>query len=162
MLEFRNFGSLARTSSYIIKIVQLHLRSRLSNQMSIASQIAMSSKQSKRIRTPSKSQLNHQARSTSPTPVCVKLRAESKTRTVSLAHRRGSRFLVDQGTGAQFVQFLQGSQANGFEAELRRVYGIDSFADLQARWVGYARSKLDNAPSTATASNTPRPETRTR
>ena len=71
-------------------------------------------------------------------------------------------FLVEQGTGAQFVQFLQGSQSNGFEAELRRVYGIDSFADLQARWVGYARGKLDNAPSTATASNTPRPETRTR
>jgi len=71
-------------------------------------------------------------------------------------------FLVEQGTGAQFVQFLQGSQANGFEAELRRVYRIDGFADLQARWVGYARSKLDNAPNTASVLNTSRPEVRTR
>ncbi len=71
-----------------------------------------------------------------------------------------TRFLVEQGTPAQLVQFLQGAQTKGFEAELKRIYKIDGFADLQARWVVYARANLE-AP-TATASNTPRTEGRTR
>ncbi len=73
-----------------------------------------------------------------------------------------TRFLVEQGTPAQLVEFLQGSQANGFEAELRRVYKIDGFNDLQARWVVYARANLEGNAPTATASNAPRPDARTR
>ncbi len=73
-----------------------------------------------------------------------------------------TRFLVEQGTPAQLVEFLQGSQANGFEAELRRVYKIDGFNDLQARWVVYARANLEGNAPTATASNTTRGDARTR
>ena len=71
-----------------------------------------------------------------------------------------TRFLVDQGGPAQLVQFLQGAQTKGFEAELRRVYKINDFADLQARWVVYARNNLE--PPTATAANPPRAEARAR
>ena len=52
-----------------------------------------------------------------------------------------TRFLVEQGTPAQMIQFLQESQRDGYEPVLRRVYKIDGFADLQRRWVAYARSK---------------------
>ncbi len=48
-------------------------------------------------------------------------------------------YLVDLGTPAQFIDFLKGSQRKGTEAELRRVYGIDGHADLQARWLAQAR-----------------------
>lgn len=50
-----------------------------------------------------------------------------------------TRFLVDQGKPGQFIDFLQGSQRKGVEPELKRVYGIENFADLQARWLAYAR-----------------------
>ncbi|MGE5756143.1 MAG: peptidase MA family metallohydrolase [Planctomycetaceae bacterium] len=59
-----------------------------------------------------------------------------------------TRFLVEQGTPAQFVQFVQGAQRRGPEAELRRVYQIDGLADLQDRWLTYARGQ---ARATATA-----------
>ena len=52
-----------------------------------------------------------------------------------------TRFLVDQGTPGQFIQFVQAAQRNGVEAELRRVYQIEGYADLQQRWLGYARGK---------------------
>ncbi|WP_406700590.1 hypothetical protein V5E97_17470 [Singulisphaera sp. Ch08] len=52
-----------------------------------------------------------------------------------------TRFLVDQGSPAQFIQFVQGSQQRGLEAELKRVYQIDGFEDLQNRWLEYARNK---------------------
>ena len=52
-----------------------------------------------------------------------------------------TRFLVEQGTHAQMVQFLQESQRDGYEPALRRVYKIEGFADLQRRWVPYARSR---------------------
>lgn len=51
-----------------------------------------------------------------------------------------TRFLVEQGTPTQMIQFLQGSQRSGFEAELRRIYRIDGYPDLQRRWLAYARS----------------------
>ena len=44
------------------------------------------------------------------------------------------------------IQFLQGSQRNGYEAELRRVYKIDGYADLQRRWLAYARSSSPAGP----------------
>ena len=52
-----------------------------------------------------------------------------------------TRFLVEQGTPAQFVEFVQGCQRRGHEAELRRIYKIEGFADLQKRWFAYARSQ---------------------
>ncbi len=63
-----------------------------------------------------------------------------------------TRFLVEQGTPAQFVQFVQSAQRRGPEAELRRVYQIDGFADLQKRWLTYARGQA-MATATATASS---------
>ncbi len=72
---------------------------------------------------------------------------------VSLTH-----FLVQQGTPAQMVQFLQGvqkhgapAQRDGYEAELRKVYKIDGFPDLQRRWLAHARAAAPPR-STATAS----------
>ncbi len=53
-----------------------------------------------------------------------------------------TRFLVEQGSPAQLIQFLQGAQRHGYEPELKRVYNIDGFSDLQARWVQYARANL--------------------
>ena len=50
-----------------------------------------------------------------------------------------TKFLVDKGKPGQFIDFLQGSQRRGFGPELKRVYGIESFTDLQARWLAYAR-----------------------
>ena len=73
-----------------------------------------------------------------------------------------TKYLVDQGTPDQLVDFLQGAQTKGFEAELKRVYKIDGFKDLEARWYGYARANLDGNAPTATAANTARAENRTR
>jgi hypothetical protein len=63
-----------------------------------------------------------------------------------------TRFLVEQGSAGQFVEFVQRSQQNGTEAELRRIYHIDGFADLQNRWVTYAKSKTAESTATATRS----------
>ncbi len=52
-----------------------------------------------------------------------------------------TRFLVEQGTPAQFIQFVLGTQRNHPEGELRRIYQIDGFADLQRRWLDYARAR---------------------
>lgn len=54
-----------------------------------------------------------------------------------------TRFLVEQGTPAQMIQFLQESQRDGYEPALRRVYRIEGFTDLQRRWIAYARSMAD-------------------
>ena len=62
-----------------------------------------------------------------------------------------TRYLVSQGTPAQFVRFLQTAEREGFEAELRRVYQIDGYADLQRRWLAYARSAPDETTATAEA-----------
>ena len=55
-----------------------------------------------------------------------------------------TRFLVEQGTPAQMIQFLQDSQREGYETALRRLYKIDGFPDLQRKWLAYARSKASN------------------
>ncbi len=52
-----------------------------------------------------------------------------------------TRFLVEQGTPAQFIEFIQSSQRRNHEAELRRIYKIDGYGDLQKRWLAYARSQ---------------------
>jgi hypothetical protein len=73
-----------------------------------------------------------------------------------------TRFLVEQGTPAQMIQFLQGSQRNGYEAELRRIYRIDGYGDLQRRWLAYARSLAPNRTASATAPTTAGPELKVR
>ncbi|CAN5916235.1 hypothetical protein BH23PLA1_BH23PLA1_16540 [soil metagenome] len=55
-----------------------------------------------------------------------------------------TRFLVEQGDAGRFIAFLQGAQRQGFESELRRVYAIDGFEDLQTRWLAYARRQAES------------------
>jgi hypothetical protein len=66
-----------------------------------------------------------------------------------------TRFLVEQGTPAQFVQFVKSSQRAGVENELRRVYRIEGFADLQKRWIAHVQAQdatLANAKREGTGS----------
>ncbi len=51
-----------------------------------------------------------------------------------------TRFLVEQGSPAQFIQFVRDTQRQGIEAALKTSYQIDGFADLQRKWLAYARS----------------------
>jgi hypothetical protein len=43
-------------------------------------------------------------------------------------------FLVKRGGPERFVEFLAGAAQRGYEPELRRVYGIEGFAALDAEW----------------------------
>ncbi len=52
-----------------------------------------------------------------------------------------TRYLVEQAGPTQFIQFVQRAQINGIETELRRVYKIEGYADLQKRWMAYARTQ---------------------
>lgn len=70
-----------------------------------------------------------------------------------------TRFLVDLATPEQFIQFVQRSQVNGAEAELKRIYKIDGYSDLHQRWLAYARSKSVEATASA-ADPEKRPTTR--
>lgn len=53
-----------------------------------------------------------------------------------------TRFLVEQGTPEQLIQFVLESGRNGIEAALRDIYRIAGFADLQVRWQAYARQQV--------------------
>jgi hypothetical protein len=53
-----------------------------------------------------------------------------------------TRFLVEQGTPEQLVQFVRESGGKGIEVALRDIYHIVGFAELQERWQGYARERL--------------------
>jgi hypothetical protein len=68
-----------------------------------------------------------------------------------------TRFLVEQGTPTQFIQFVQRSQLNGPETELRRTYKIDGFNDLQNRWMTYARSKSSETTASSSDGEKPSP-----
>ena len=52
-----------------------------------------------------------------------------------------TRFLVEQGPPEQFVQFVRNSQ-QGVEVALRDVYQIGGLAELQERWLEYARRQM--------------------
>ncbi len=54
-----------------------------------------------------------------------------------------TRFLVEQGTPARFLQFIRDSHDKGIDAALRDCYRIEGLGELQNRWVGYAREQLD-------------------
>ncbi len=69
-----------------------------------------------------------------------------------------TRFLVEQGTPGQFIKFVQNAQKNGPEAELRRVYQFDGFADLNRRWVAFARDRMKEAIAKSEAGDTARRE----
>jgi hypothetical protein len=64
-----------------------------------------------------------------------------------------TRFLVSRGSPSQFVQFVKDSQRNGIEAELKRAYQIEGFADLQTRWLAHARGNA-SAVASSTRENT--------
>ncbi|MDR3632293.1 MAG: hypothetical protein P4L84_00575 [Isosphaeraceae bacterium] len=60
-----------------------------------------------------------------------------------------TRFLVEQGTAAQFIDFVRGCQQRSHEDELRRVYKIEGFAELERRWLEFAKTQMATASSTA-------------
>ena len=62
-----------------------------------------------------------------------------------------TRFMVELGTPQQFVSFVKASQLNGTEAALKQVYKIQGEADLQSKWLVYAKSQ--SAHALASASN---------
>ncbi len=45
-----------------------------------------------------------------------------------------TRFLLEQGTRRQFVQFLRWAKPGSIESALRQVYLLDGFSDLEQRW----------------------------
>ncbi len=53
-----------------------------------------------------------------------------------------TRFLVEQGTPAQLIQFVRESGRKGAEAALREVYRIGGFEELQKQWQSYAHQQL--------------------
>jgi hypothetical protein len=61
-----------------------------------------------------------------------------------------TRFLVEQGTPAQFVEFVQEAQRTSYEPALKKVYKIAGYNELQARWLAYAKAKA-SAEMTASA-----------
>jgi hypothetical protein len=60
-----------------------------------------------------------------------------------------TRYLVEQGTPTQFIQFVQSSQQTGPDDALRRIYRIDGLNQLHERWLAYART--NTAAATASA-----------
>jgi hypothetical protein len=59
-----------------------------------------------------------------------------------------TRFLVGQGSPEQFVEFVRSSQRGGIESELKRVYRIEGFADLQRRWLEQVKTQPAIAAAT--------------
>lgn len=64
-----------------------------------------------------------------------------------------TRYLVSQGTPRQFVEFVRGSQRNGVEPELKRVYRISGYEDLQRRWLDHVRATPALAAKVAAGPN---------
>jgi hypothetical protein len=60
-----------------------------------------------------------------------------------------TRFLVAQGKPGQFIDFLARSQRSGVESELRRVYGIAGYEDLQKRWLDDVRMRVASSKAEA-------------
>jgi hypothetical protein len=52
-----------------------------------------------------------------------------------------TQFLVDQGPPERFIRFVRDIQRIGTEAALRDTYQIEGLADLQRRWLDYARGQ---------------------
>ncbi len=73
-----------------------------------------------------------------------------------------SRFLTEQGSSAQILQFLQAAQREGYEPALRRIYQIEGYADLQDRWLAYAKAKVDRRTADAAPPAPTAPEVKVR
>ena len=56
-----------------------------------------------------------------------------------------TRFMVELGTPQQFVSFVKAAQLNGTESALKQVYKIQGEADLQSKWLDYAKSQSSRA-----------------
>jgi hypothetical protein len=61
-------------------------------------------------------------------------------------------FLVDRSGPNKFVEFMEGSLKNGYESELKRVYDLAGFEELDGAW---SRRRLEQI-ATATGSLTAR------
>ncbi len=53
-----------------------------------------------------------------------------------------TRFLVDLGAPAQFIEFVRRAHDGGIEPALREIYQIDSLASLEDRWLSHARRQF--------------------
>ncbi len=53
-----------------------------------------------------------------------------------------TRFLVEQGTPEQFIQFVRDVHRTGIEAAAASAYGIGGLNELQDRWLAYARQQV--------------------
>ncbi len=73
-----------------------------------------------------------------------------------------TRFLVETGSPAQFIRFVQQSQQTGIEPALKQVYSISSFAELQSRWLSFARQTSANSADLTASSAEPRANPPTR
>jgi hypothetical protein len=71
-----------------------------------------------------------------------------------------TRFLVEQGTTARFVQFVQQAQWSGFEPALEKVYAIHNFGDLQTRWLTFAKERSSPTLTATAERNTATPPAR--
>ena len=60
-----------------------------------------------------------------------------------------TRFLVESGTHAQFLEFLHESRKHGVEVELKRIYKFQHLGDMKEKWVAHAKG-LDAADLAAT------------
>ena len=69
-----------------------------------------------------------------------------------------TRFLVEQGTPGQMIQFLQDSQREGYEAALRRVYKIDGLPRPPAALARLRPRPRADARTAAARGDRPRPQ----
>src|SRR5262249_23299908 len=53
-----------------------------------------------------------------------------------------ARFLVEQGTPQQMIQFVRESSRKGIEPALRDIYHIGGLSELEERWRAFARQQL--------------------
>jgi hypothetical protein len=67
-----------------------------------------------------------------------------------------TRYLVDQGGPARFIEFVRETQRTGFDPALKRVYKIADGAELQARWLTFA--KAGSKPSAELTASSSDPE----
>ncbi|WP_337174009.1 hypothetical protein [Paludisphaera sp.] len=65
-----------------------------------------------------------------------------------------TRFLMAQGTPAQFVAFIKDAQQRGPDTALRATYRIAGFKDLETRWTDHARREADRLAAAAEAPDT--------
>jgi hypothetical protein len=58
-----------------------------------------------------------------------------------------TQFLVKLGTPEQFIAFVRDAQQKGVDVALREVYQIEGIADLETRWMEFARRQIAQVAS---------------